>query len=233
MDLRVRNGARVAAVSIGTYVIKLPSGFELYLYNCYYVPSLSKNIVSISVLDKDGFSFNIKDNSCIFSFNGMIYGKAISMNGIYILDQTIDAFHVNNNKKIKVGDKDQSYLWHCRMRHINEKCVKKLIKNGTISPFDYESFETCESCLIGKMTRISFKGIRMRASDVLGLIHTDVCGPMPITTRDGYRYFITFTDYFSRYECVYLMKNKSESFEKFKEFQNKAENQLDRKIKAL
>ena len=113
------------------------------------------------MLDIDDFSFIIKDNCCTFSLNDMVYGKPVSMNGIYILDQTTDVFHVNNNKKIKVGDKDQTYLWHCRMGHINEKRIKKLIKNGTISPFDYESFETCESCLIGKMTRISFKGIRM------------------------------------------------------------------------
>ncbi|KAL9226133.1 hypothetical protein vseg_001980 [Gypsophila vaccaria] len=83
------------------------------------------------------------------------------------------------------------------------------------------------------MTRISFKGIGLRANDLLGLIHTDVCGPMLVTARDGYRYFITFTDDLSRYGYVYLMKHKSESFEKFKEFQNKVENQLDKKIKAL
>jgi hypothetical protein len=232
VDLRVGNGARVAAVSVGTYVIQLPSGFELYLYNYYYVLSLSKNIISVSVLDKDGFSFSIKDNSCIFSLNDMIYGKAVSINGIYVLDQTTDIMHVSN-KKVKVGDKDQTYLWHCRMGHINEKRVKKLIDNGSISPFDYESFGTCESCLIGKMSRISFKGVGTRASDLLGLIHTDVCGPMSVTARDGYRYFITFTDDLSRYGHVYLMKHKSESFEKFKEFQRKVENQLDRKIKAL
>jgi len=232
VDLRVGNGAKVAAVSMGTYVIQLPSGLELFLNNCYYVPSLSKNIISVSVLASDGFSFSIKDNSCIFSFNEMIYGKAVSINGIYVLDQTTDVLHVNN-KKLKVGDKDQTYLWHCRMGHINENRVKKLIQNGTISTFDFESYGTCESCLIGKMTRISFKGVGMRASDLLGLIHTDVCGPMSITARDGYRYFITFTDDLSRYGHVYLMKHKSEAFEKFKEFQNKVENQLDRKIKAL
>ena len=233
IDLRVGNGAKVAAVSVGTYVLKLPSGFELYLRNCYFVPSLSKNIISVNMLDIDGFSFVIKDNCCTFSLNEMVYGKAVSMNGIYVLDQTTTELYHVNNKRAKIGDKDQTYLWHCRMGHINEKRVKKLIKNGTISPFDYESFGTCESCLIGKMTRISFKGIGMRAADLLGLIHTDVCGPMSITARDGYRYFITFTDDLSRYGYVYLMKHKSESFEKFKEFQNKVENQLDRKIKAL
>jgi len=135
VDLRVGNGAKVAAVSVGTYVIQLPSGFELFLNNCYYVPSLSKNIISVSVLARDGFSFAIKDNSCIFSLNDMIYGKAVSINGIYVLDQTTQILHVNN-KKQKVGDKDQTYLWHCRMGHINENRVKKLIQNGAISVFD-------------------------------------------------------------------------------------------------
>ncbi|KAJ9546934.1 hypothetical protein OSB04_019477 [Centaurea solstitialis] len=51
--------------------------------------------------------------------------------------------------------------------------------------------------------------------------------------RGGYRYFITFTDDFSRYGYVYLMRHKSEAFEKFKEFQNEVQNQLDRKIKFL
>ena len=124
VDLRVGNGARVAAVSRGTYVIQLPSGFELFLYNCYYVPSLSKNIISVSALDKLGFSFVIENNSCIFSLHDMIYGKAVSMNGIYVLDQTTEILHVMN-KKLKVGDKDQTYLWHCRMGHINEKRVKQ------------------------------------------------------------------------------------------------------------
>jgi hypothetical protein len=52
----------------------------------------------------------------------------------------------------------------------------------------------------------------------IGIIHTDVCGPMSITTHNGYRYFVTFTDDLSRYVYIYLMKHKSGTFEKFKEF---------------
>ena len=54
-----------------------------------------------------------------------------------------------------------------------------------------------------------------------------------MTARGGFHYFITFTDDFSRYGYVYLMKHKSETFEKFKEFQNEVENQRAKKIKAL
>jgi hypothetical protein len=56
---------------------------------------------------------------------------------------------------------------------------------------------------------------------------------MSISTRGGYRYFLTFTDDFSRYGYVYLMKHKSETFEKFKEFHNEVENHRNRKIKFL
>ncbi|KAJ9547558.1 hypothetical protein OSB04_020101 [Centaurea solstitialis] len=61
----------------------------------------------------------------------------------------------------------------------------------------------------------------------------DVCGPFSHVARGGYRYFITFTDDFSRYGYVYLMRHKSESFERFREFQNEVHNQLGRKIKFL
>jgi transposase InsO family protein len=72
-----------------------------------------------------------------------------------------------------------------------------------------------------------------RASDLLELIHTDVSGPMSTTAKGGYRYFITFTDDLSRFGYVYLMNHKSETFEKFKEFQSEVENQYGKKIKTL
>ncbi|KAI5390023.1 hypothetical protein KIW84_075374 [Lathyrus oleraceus] len=76
------------------------------------------------------------------------------------------------------------------------------------------------------MTKSPFTGKGERANDLLALIHTDVCGPLNIPARGGFQYFITFTGDFSRYGYVYLMKHKSESFEKFKEFKNEVQNQL-------
>jgi len=111
--------------------------------------------------------------------------------------------------------------------------MKKLHSDGLLTLFDFESYETCEACLLGKMTKTSFTGFPERAPDLLELIHTDVCGPMSSTARGGFQYFITFTDNLSRYVYVYLMKHKSETFEKFKEFQSEVENQCGKKIKAL
>ena len=83
------------------------------------------------------------------------------------------------------------------------------------------------------MAKAPFLGKGQRAKELLELIHIDVCGPMSIPTRGGYSYFITFTDDYSRYGYIYLIKHKSEALEKFKEFKNEVENQTDRKIKAL
>ena len=56
---------------------------------------------------------------------------------------------------------------------------------------------------------------------------------MSTTARGGYQYFVTFTDDLSRYGYIYLMRHKSQTFEKFKEFQNEVENQLGKTIKLL
>ena len=98
---------------------------------------------------------------------------------------------------------------------------------------DYESFDTCVPCLMGKMTKTPFSGIMEQATNLLEIIHADVCGPMSVEARGGYRYVLIFMDDLSGYVHIYLMKHKSETFEKFKEFQSEVENQRDKKIKFL
>ena len=83
------------------------------------------------------------------------------------------------------------------------------------------------------MTKTPFSGTMERATNLLEIIHTDVCGPMSVDARGGYRYFLTFTDDLRRYGYIYLMKHKSEIFEKFKEFQSEVENHCTKKIKFL
>ena len=83
------------------------------------------------------------------------------------------------------------------------------------------------------MTKSPFTGTCERGEVLLDLIHTDVCGPFRSTTKDGNRFYVTFTDDYSRYGYIYLIRHMSETFEKFKEFKNEVENQLGRKIKML
>ena len=62
-----------------------------------------------------------------------------------------------------------------------------------------------------------------RSTDLLEIIHTDVCGPMSVEAHGGYCYFLTFIDDLIRYGYIHLIKHKSEAFEKFKEFQSEVE----------
>ena len=73
LELRVGNGAIVAAFSIGTYILTLPSGLILSLEDCYYIRSLTDNIVSISSLNKKGFHITFSNNSCSIMLNDVFY----------------------------------------------------------------------------------------------------------------------------------------------------------------
>jgi hypothetical protein len=68
------------------------------------------------------------------------------------------------------------------------------------------------------MTKSPFTGQSERASDLLGPVHIDICGPMSYVARGDFQYFITFTDDFSRYGYIYIMRHKSESFKSSKNF---------------
>lgn len=111
--------------------------------------------------------------------------------------------------------------------------MSEFAREGLFSLEEMNSLETCEACLKGRMTKSPFKGEMERAEGLLDLIHTDVCGPLSVSARGGYGYFVTFTDDYSRYGFVYLMKYKSETFERFKDFRHEVENQLGRRIKKL
>ena len=106
-----------------------------------------------------------------------------------------------------------------------------MVSDGPLSDLKVDDLPTCESCLEGKMTKRSFRTKGTRAIECLGLIHSDVCGPMSIQARGGYEYFITFTDDHSRFGYVYLMRYKSDAFDMFEAFKAEVENQLEKHIK--
>ena len=167
--------------------------------------------------------------------NGVFYVHAPDRSGLFLLDLDCNNSHINSidAKRCKHNDDSAMYMWHYRRGHIGVKRMKELHKDGLLESLDFDSLDICEPCLMGKMTRAPFNGIVERSTDLLGIIHADVCRPMSVSTRNGYRYFVTFTDDLSRYGYIYLMKHKSETFDKFKEFQREVENQLNKKIKHL
>jgi transposase InsO family protein len=164
----------------------------------------------------------------------MFYVHAPVCNGLFVLSLDCGSY-INSidGKRCKYDDDNVVYLWHYRLGHIGKELLKKLHSDGILESLDFVSLETCEPCLMGKMTRTLFNGLMERVADLLWIIHIDVCGPISVSGRNGHRYFVTFTNVLSRYGYIYLMKHKSETFGKFKEFQSEVENQVIRKIKQL
>ena len=70
----------------------------------------------------------------------------------------------------------------------------------------------CDACEFGKLTRSSYVSSGHRSSHAFDLVHSDVWGPYSTSSMNGYKYFVTFIDCFSRVTWLYLMKNKSEVF---------------------
>jgi hypothetical protein len=86
MQLRVGNGASVAVITVGDLDLHLPSGLVLELSSVYFVPSISKNIISVSCMDMDDFTFSIKDQYLSFYRDDIFYGSSQVMNDLYVLE---------------------------------------------------------------------------------------------------------------------------------------------------
>nr|GEX12428.1 retrotransposon protein, putative, Ty1-copia subclass [Tanacetum cinerariifolium] len=236
--LKVGNGTQAAVEAIGMFDLVLPSGLVLKLNNCYYAPSIIRGVISLSCLLDLGFHHTIASNGISISLNGIFYFSAISVNGVFEIDMNNNVSKNNNysifsiNKKRKL-DLNSFYLWHCRLAHIGKTRMEKLYSEGLLENIDEESFDKCEFFISGKMTENPFNKNIERATDLLGLIHTNVCGPLRHVSRKGASYFLTFTDDFSRYGYVFLLKHKHEVFATFKVFKAEVKLQLGKKIKAL
>jgi hypothetical protein len=64
------------------------------------------------------------------------------------------------------------------------------------------------TCLEGKhIIKFPKEGMR-RACQILGLVHSNICGSLQTSIHLGCKYFITFIDDMTRYIFVYFMKYK-------------------------
>jgi transposase InsO family protein len=108
-----------------------------------------------------------------------------------------------------------------------------LIKNGILILLDFSNSDYCIDCIKGKYAKQVKKGEAKQGAGVLEIVHTDICGPFPVKSMDGFDSFITFTDDFSCYGYIYPIKERSEALDKFKIFKAEVENQHNIKIKLV
>ncbi|CAH9116161.1 unnamed protein product [Cuscuta epithymum] len=91
-------------------------------------------------------------------------------------------------------------------------------------------FVNCvQPCVLGKQSRVGFPDLP-KCTDVIDCIHADLCGPYSVSTHGGKNYFLALIDDFSKKVWVLLIENKSEVFDKFKNWKTLVEKQTGKKI---
>ena len=162
------------------------------------------------MLNKASFKQVFETDQYVLSKKGMFVGKDYACDDMFKIN-----VEMNENSSFAYIVSCVN-VWHGRLCHINNKYMKNMSGLGLIPKLENE-LEKCEICSMTKITRKPYKSIE-RNTKLLELIHSDICEFEGHLTRGDNRYFITFIDDFSKYSYVYLMKNKSDAFEKLSIF---------------
>jgi hypothetical protein len=82
-----------------------------------------------------------------------------------------------------------------------------LIKDDILIPLDFSNLDYCIDCIKGKYAKQVKKGEAKRNAEVLEIIHTNICGPFPVKSVNGFDSSITFTDDFRAMAVFIQLKN--------------------------
>jgi hypothetical protein len=165
--INVANDVEAKVEAIGDLPIKLKDGFTLQLHDVVYVPSLSRNLISVSCLADYGFECQFTAQHCSIKLNNMVVSLAIRQDKLYMLaihdnsTECVDYVCENANvvsstnvsKKRKQIDSVSSKLWHCRLGHISRGRMERLVKESILPPLEFNDLEQCIDCIKGKFVK--------------------------------------------------------------------------------
>ena len=196
-----------------------------------YVPSMTKNLISVGALADSGHKIVFSDQQCwIINEQGCIVGSGHRdlSNGLYSLK--------NMNFALATVQSTNAELWHRRLGHLSYAGLYYLssLHSTTGMPFIERQNIVCHCCLAGKQHRKEFPHqSKTRADKPATKIHSDVIGPMQQTSLGGSKYILVFTNDYSRKCWVYFLKNKSDTFSKFCKFKKRIELETGNRIQVL
>lgn len=142
----------------------------------------------------------------------------------------------NHSVMFTDGSEAKLKVWHERYGHLNFNDLHKLKTENMVVGLDIPSkiqIIPCEICNRAKIHALPHRVSDTRAKNILELIHTDICGPMNITSMGGTRYFVTFIDDRTRYIEVVMLKRRSDVFDAFKRYLTRVEREHGKKIIKL
>ena len=99
-------------------------------------------------------------------------------------------------------------LWHFHLGH--PSYAKLSLLNNLVSVLPANKTVCCDICHFSKQKRLSFPTSQHVSHCVFDLVHCDLWGPFLAPTIEGYKFFLTIKDDYSRYTWVYICLNLSQ-----------------------
>ena len=232
-SVKFGDGSVVRIEGCGTVLFACKNGEHRTLANVYYIPRLTANIISCGQLDEAGFQILVQDGVMRVRDEHMRLLAKIhrSPGRLYVRDIDI-ARPVCLNA---VAGED-AWRWHARFGHINFAALRKMGREELVRglPLLSQVEQVCEACLAGKHRRSPFPHqAQRRSTEVLELVHGDLCGPITPATPSGNRYFLLLVDDYSRYMWVALLPTKDAAPTAIQRIQAAAERKSGKKLRAL
>ncbi|UYV62003.1 hypothetical protein LAZ67_1007460 [Cordylochernes scorpioides] len=205
---------------------------EIKLNNVLYVPNVRRNLLSVSKIEENGNRVTIRNKVArVFNPENRIIAEETNVNGLYIVKgKTLNSSKTAFNSERDHFQNNSLRTWHQRLCHIDSNAIEKMAREELVIGLEISSRDKglCYDCCIAKSTKASHKNLgNIRSKQTLELIHTDICGQMPVKSTRGNRYFLSFVDDFSRRITVYFLKNKDEVLKHFDIYRATVERQTE------
>lgn len=202
------------------------------LKNVLFVPMLSYNLLSVSVMARAGLKVVFENKSCSVIQNEKCIAQGSLRDMHYYLNTTVAAPVSDSSVALFAG----LNRWHERLGHVHTEAIQNMFRHQVVEGLQIDPkkvTDKCVSCILGKSSRLPIPKINEnRSKRVLALVHSDVC-MQPESSMGGSKYFVSFIDDYSRYCWVYPIKEKSSVFETFKKWLVMVERQLELKLQVL
>lgn len=224
------NNTHCIVKGMGKITIDNEDGSSVTLSNVRYMPEMGRNLISYGQLEQSGCSYTGKGYMVHFYKGGRKVLTGKYNNGLYYLQGTIRQPGANSVKE----SNDHTKKWHKRLAHMNIRSMKHLVSKGYLKKEEIGELGCCEGCAMGKAHKQKFPKEKHTTEGVLDYIHSDLWGsPNTVSSLSGAKYFLTFTDDYSKKVWIYFLKGKTEVFDYFAEWKLLVENQTRRKIKCI
>ena len=174
-----------------------------------YVPKLSYSLLSVSKATRSGKSFTFTESCCHhLDEKRNVVATGSKVGNMYYLN-CIDEQGTTHAATLCSSGDTKEEIWHRRFGHLGMKNLQKLATDQQVNGLDYDvtkDIKFCEPRVDGKHHRSSFpKSGGRRATKLLEIVHSDVCGRLEAKSLSGAEYFVTFIDDKSRYVWIYIL----------------------------